>query len=124
MAHFAKFVSLARTPKEIKDEADKCAAPCPPASEAPIYPYGMCLSLDDETLDKLKLDADCDVGDVIHLCCLAKVTSCSKHDTSEGAKRRIELQVTDIALEDEDQENTSMSRAERIKQRYGKEEAA
>lgn len=118
MAHFAKFVSLARTPKELKaDEAKN--VPMPAAIEQPIYPYGTCISLEDEELDKLGLDADCDVGDTIHLCCMAKVTSCSKRDTSSGTTRRVELQITEVAIEDEDAEGAAaMSSETRIKGRY------
>ena len=126
MAHFAKFVSMAMSPEKAKETVGgsvPVAAPSPPP--APLYPYGLCLSLADEELAKLDLDPDCEVGDTIHLCCLAKVTECSSRDTSDGPKRRIELQITDLAIEDESTEMPpAMSREERIGRRYSKPEDA
>jgi hypothetical protein len=119
MAHFARFVSMVRTPKEIKEDTDKLVADTV-KMEQPLYPYGLCISLDDDILSKLDIDDDCDVGDTIHLCCLAKVTSSSKRDTSEGPKHHIELQITDMAVEDEDEENDAA--VKRMAGRYSKKE--
>lgn len=74
------------------------------AEDAPIYPYGLCICLTQDELEKLDLDSDCNVGDTIHLMAMAKVTSISKNETSEGENCRIELQITDLGLEDEDEE--------------------
>ena len=41
--------------------------PMETSSERPVYPWGVCFSLDDETLDKLDLDCDCSAGDEIEI---------------------------------------------------------
>lgn len=72
----------------------------------PKYPYGLCISLCDDELEKLNLDTDeVNVGDMLHMHCLAEVTSVSKRDDSNGPCCRIELQITNIAAESEDEEN-------------------
>lgn len=64
----------------------------------PNYPGGLCISLTHNELSKLGLDADCEVGDLLHAVCMAKVTSVSKTEDS----CRIEMQIIDIeVLEDE-----------------------
>lgn len=72
----------------------------------PRYPYGLCLSLCQDELQKLNLDdEDLGVGDMLHLNCLAKVTSVSSNETEDGEYCRVELQVTHIEAESEDAEN-------------------
>lgn len=103
-----KFVDMAITPAERKEDMPMMASS--PAA-LPTYPYGLCISLCDDELAKLKLPADCEVGDMLHMHCLAKVTSVSKNETTDGARTRIELQITAIAAEDEDGENEDAERA-------------
>jgi hypothetical protein len=96
-----KMVDMAKSPAE---QAESCM-PCDPATQ-PIYPYGLCLSLGQDELDKLGLeDEGVEVGDMLHLFALCKVTSISKNDTASGKTTRIELQITHIAEENEDAEN-------------------
>ena len=118
--HFAKFVNLARTPEELAAERAK-SNPNSPGYEQPVYPYGLCICLDEDMLNKLKLDTeDCEVGAKIHLCCMAEVTDFSQRKMDDGVRRRIELQVTDIALENEDEENAgALDNSERMAKRYG-----
>lgn len=88
------------------------------APMSPRYPWGLCLRLDEKQLAKLDLDADCEVGDMIHLFAMAKVTSVSSSDREGGEpSHNIELQITHLALEDEDDEN-EMSDDERSERRY------
>lgn len=108
---FAGMVDLARSPAEIKEErAEMRSAPMSVAPSVPIYPYGMCLSMDEEVLAKLGLEGDLpEVGEMIHLAGMAKVTSVSEREEvqPDGTKKRccrIELQITHLAAEDEDEE--------------------
>ena len=109
MAGFAAMKDMARSPEELKKDRDM-PAPVAARIEGPTYPYGLSLCLNDETLAKLGIDGDMpDVGDMIHLVAMAKVTCASESETTslDGGKetcRRIELQITHMACENEDEE--------------------
>lgn len=109
-----QFVDLAKTPKEVNEDVQSSPAM---VSDVAAYPYGLCISLDQETLDKLDLEDSPNVGDMIHMHCLASVTSVSKRevvDPATGEKScdcRIELQITGIALENESEENEEYERS-------------
>lgn len=91
------------------EEQEEAMNPSPPA-----YPYGLCISLCDDELEKLGLDDNVNVGDMLHMHCLAEVTSVSKRDDSNnGPSCRIELQIKFIAAEDEDEENEEEDKYER-----------
>ncbi|MFA7278765.1 MAG: capsid staple protein [Sterolibacterium sp.] len=75
---------------------------------ASVYPYGLCICLGQEELDKLGLTAECEVGDFLHVFALAKVTSVSTSDTGEGEKSRIELTITHMGVEDEEDEQAEV----------------
>lgn len=87
--------------KDAKQVENTMAVPM----EQPIYPYGLSICLTNEELDKLELEADCEIGDLLHIVCMAKVTSVSKNETTEGESCRIELQIIDIeTMENESEE--------------------
>ena len=97
-----KMTDMAKTPDEVKEDMDGPMA-------APVsvnrYPYGLCLSLDQDDLAKLDMPLDAEVGDMIHVMAFARVTSVSKQELADGkCNCRVELQITHLALEDEDQE--------------------
>lgn len=114
---FMKMVSMARSPEEIKEQMDKMTS-APEMPDGPQYPYGLCITLCDDELEKLGIDKDDmpEIGDMIHLMAMAKVTSVSQSANSSGDQRRIELQITDLSCEDEDDED------DRADRRYGKKE--
>lgn len=86
---------------ELADD-DKLDMVCPPALEdMPDYPYGLRITLTHRECEKLDLEPDCCVGDVIDLRCFARVTSISSNETTGGPECRIELQITDMACENE-----------------------
>lgn len=100
MKHIPAMVDMRRTAEEAQD------AMSPAMSCVPEYPYGLCISLSNDELAKLDLDtSDVEAGDMVHLFCMAKVTSINKRDTTDGVDTRIEMQITHIACEDEDDEN-------------------
>jgi hypothetical protein len=115
MARFSPMVDMANTPEEVTAELAKDAAmPSVPAASkpsVPTYDYGLCLRLNEESLEKLQIDGDLPaVGDMIHFVAMAKVTSASvsEREGTNGGKetcRSVELTVTHIGmLEDEDHE--------------------
>lgn len=92
---WSKLVSL-----ELDDEEkmDFCSPiPC----ERPDFPYGLRISLTENELEKLGLEADCDVGDMIDIRCFGTVTSVSLNDGEGGKSCRIEIQIEKMAVENE-----------------------
>ncbi len=101
MAKFGQMVSM-----ELDDE-DKLDACCPmPMPNKPDFPYGLRITLSDKELTKLKIDhADAFVGGIFHGCFMARITSVSADENSGGTSCRIEAQIENLAIEDEDAEN-------------------
>ena len=85
-------VDMAIEPEELQEGME---------TPSPIYPYGLCISLTEKDLGRLELDADCEVGDLLHMVSMSRVTSVSKNENG----CRIEMQIIDIeVLEDETEE--------------------
>jgi Major coat protein-like len=122
MGGFSTMVDMSRDQEEIKEDLP------PPAGKegGPLYPYGLCISLSEDELEKLGLDGELpQVGMMIHLSAMAKVTSVSQNEREQidGTKtlcKRVELQITHLATENEDEEDKEM----RHKAWYGGEEKA
>lgn len=94
-----KMINMARSVEQMQEVAS------PTPLNVPCYSYGLSLCFDQETLDKLNLDnEDVEVGDMLHLFAMAEVTSVSKQDTGRGEQCRVELTLTHIGLENENQE--------------------
>ncbi|MET4341944.1 capsid staple protein [Bradyrhizobium sp. RT9a] len=129
---FAKMVSMARTPEEAKAEVAKYDAPSPASvASVPTYPYGLCISLDEETMEKLGMDGEMpSVGEVMQFTAMAKVTSASinEREKSDGTKEqccRLELQITDMGVPAPDMASQSVEKsAQRRKRFYGATMAA
>lgn len=100
---------------------------CPSPKDAPLYPYGLCISLCQDELDKLGIDYDdvC-VGDIVHIHALGMITSksCSERQDGEPSER-IEIQITHLASESEDEEDKTMesvmSSSKKISKLYKKD---
>jgi hypothetical protein len=102
-------VDMAKTPEEVKEEIANDNRPSTAATngsspKVPVYPYGLCLSLEDESLEKLKLDGALPpVGATIFICGEARVTSASSSEREgpDGKKtscNRVELQFTRMGV--------------------------
>lgn len=75
-------------------------APIEPG-DAPAYPYGLTLHLDDDTLKKLGMTEVPAVGTEMLLQGKVVVTSCGMNQEQDGDKKsRCELQITDMELHD------------------------
>lgn len=119
MAHFTKMVPLHRTDDDKKKQEDRLKDMIEAKPDGLEYPPGCCMCLTDEVLEKLGIEDMPDTGDTIHICLMARVTGVS--DDRMG--KRIELQIEQMAVEDEDEENEEMSSEKRASKRYGKEAA-
>lgn len=112
---FFKMVDMHRTPQEKAEDGYETGSPAMPVG--PDYPYGLCLCLDNETMAKLNLDADCSVGDMIDVRAMCKVTSASEREVDGKPDRRIELQIVQMGVEDEGAEDAPAPKNR--KARYG-----
>jgi hypothetical protein len=101
------FVSLKKSPEDLAEE--KMGGPCS-IGDYPqdIYPYGTCISLCEDEIEKLNLGTDVDAGDTMFFACVGKVTSVNKRDTTDGQKMRVEIQITDIAVEEQEPEQEQL----------------
>lgn len=104
---FTKMVNMARTAEAVKEAIDKSPAAAFPPNE-PEFPWGLSLSFDEEVMDKLGIDEMPGVGDMCHMMAMAKVTSVSENEMMVNGKpkkcRRIEMQITDLGVENENEE--------------------
>lgn len=92
-------VDMRRTPAE-KTEATATA------DAAPDYPWGLSISLGKDELEKLGLTDEVEVGDMLHVHALGKVTSVStSSDETSGKCCRVEVQLTHMVGEDEDSDD-------------------
>lgn len=103
-----------------EDDVEKYASPLMESK----YPYGLQISLNEDSLDKLGVDiSDWEIGDVFPLDILAKVVSKSANET-EGGKSccNISLQITHIGGEEAEQEDgdeTSLAKHGYNRIKYG-----
>jgi hypothetical protein len=96
-------IDLKRTKEEKKESVAES-----PIDAVSDYPYGLCISFDEDTLEKLGLEEeDVEVGDMIHIHALGKVTSVSRYDNeTNGPCSRVEVQLTNmVGVEDEESED-------------------
>lgn len=85
--------NMKMTPKEAKEQYE------PKSLDSPQYPYGLCLNLDNDSLEKLGIPIPA-VGQELSLTAKVEVTSVSQYDSKNGHKNSsISLQITDMALE-------------------------
>jgi hypothetical protein len=118
-------VDLALTPDTVKQEIAERSAACTvtPSPSLPKYPYGCCLSLEDDTLEKLGLDGDLpSVGEMIQFTAIAKVTCASENERekSDGTTdkcRRIELQITHMNVLGTDPQQQAAEAADKRRKR-------
>ena len=109
--HAARLADLGKTPEEVKKEL----APVAVLSDAvkpstPVYPYGTCISLNDDVLAKVMPGEMPPVGAMVHGCFVGMVKACCPpteridadgKKTSSGACVEIEIQHLGFAAEDD-----------------------
>lgn len=68
--------------------------------EAPAYPYGLCISMDEESLKKLGLQAGkLTVGQAVMVHAAATVKSISLRMDEKEKHESVDMQLTDMAVE-------------------------
>lgn len=93
---------------EMSDEQKlDMAMPCFPGRDTPDFPYGMKIQMDEWLLDRLKLDQDVEVGDLLDMRCFAVVTSVRKEQTNGKSTCTVCLTIEKVAIESESEEGES-----------------
>ena len=88
-------VSMKRDPKEAAENSGMTTLA---AGDAPLYPWGLKLSLDDDQLKAMKLGLP-EVGSKLMVTALAEVvTARAEKDQDGGTEISCELQITDMSL--------------------------
>lgn len=95
----AKLVSMKITPAELKKRTEPRSLA---EGDAPAYPYGLSINLDDDALTKLGIGDDLPESETeMVLVAKVEVTNVSSSDSAGGGKRRsISLQITEMCLEE------------------------
>jgi hypothetical protein len=94
-----KLVSLELSPQEAKAETIEARE-----TEKPKYPYGTCLYLDEEALAKLGVKELPDVGSMLHIMAVGKVTGTSEREYEGGSHKTLDVQIVEMACEEADAE--------------------
>ena len=89
----AVLVSMKRAKKD-KDKSMECCSVGPEND----YPYGLCISLEDESLDKLSIDKLPTVGKKVKLTAEATVDRVSENASKDSKSRSVSLQITKMKL--------------------------
>lgn len=109
------FVDMALTPREVNDKVSEMASPVTEAAMSmPKYPYGLTMCLGSDELKKVGMTDMPSAGEMIHGSFMAKVTSVSERDTESGKDCRVELQVTHLSLDQNDEAPLSDRRAKKM----------
>jgi len=119
MKHLMPMIDMAQSKEEIEERYPAAVAKSDKAG--PIYPWGLCLRLSEKEIAKLNLDEAPEIGDMIHIFAMAKVTSVSANATENGENRSVELQITHMSVENEDEEDEESAAEERMENQKAKE---
>lgn len=114
-----KVVSMERTEAEKKKAEEMCKAmPC----DGPDYPWGLCINLGKEELDKLGVKGLPEVGEEFRIVATACVTRVSQSAGKDGIEHKgVELQITDMGVTDPDADEDSSEAAKTLYPKGGAE---
>lgn len=73
--------------------------PCA-AGDAPKYPYGLTLRLDNSSLDKLGMNALPKVGAQVSVQANGVITSVSQNESEKHSNRSVEIQIQELGVDD------------------------
>lgn len=111
MAKMLPMVSMAMSPEDRMETA----MPVPAMIDKPEYPWGLRICLTHKELEKMDLDpAGAVVGGIVHLHALARITDVTMSDGQSGNSCRVEMTITDMCIESEEEENSEYDRPGRV----------
>lgn len=111
-----ELVNLELKPAEAEAETTEAKE-----NERPLYPYGLCLHVTDETLAKLGLEG-CDVGDEIRIMAIGKVIGTSEQEYEGGKHSTLDVQLVEMGCEESGEEDEEGAHSKAARTLYGKGE--
>lgn len=87
-----KLVSMKQSPKEVKEQSE------PVKDEGPRYPYGLCLTLNEEALTKLGIKELPKVGESFTIAAKGTITMARSMETQGHNSKGVDLQITDLGV--------------------------
>ena len=91
----SSLINMENTPQEAQAQVGLT-----PAADAPKYPWGLEINLNDDSLDKLGVKSLPAVGTEVTIVAKATVSSTSERATEgEGACSSMNLQITDLQID-------------------------
>lgn len=89
----ASLINMQQSAEEAKEYSQ------PTEAEAPKYPWGLCITLNGDSLDKLGVKALPAAGSKVTIVAKAEVTRTSENQTQDGeSEMSLDLQITDMQL--------------------------
>jgi hypothetical protein len=82
----------------MKQKAEREEMPGEVEMDEPKYPYGLCINLDKDQLDKLGITSLPQVGSEMTIMAKAYVKSTSAYETQGGKDMSVGLQITDMEI--------------------------
>jgi hypothetical protein len=94
----ASLINMENTSAEAEEQVS-------PTADAPKYPWGLCISLNDESLEKLGVKTLPAVGTDVTIIAKATVSGTSEFSTEgEGSRASMDLQITDLQVDGMDRD--------------------
>ena len=104
MAGFRNMIDMTLSTEEKVEKRAEDMYP-PPILLMPDIPSGLCMCWDEDIIEKLGIDTEnCDVGDMLHVSGMVKLTSKSISESDAGVRMRFEVGFCLMAVEDENAE--------------------
>jgi hypothetical protein len=82
----------------MKQEAEREEMPGEIEYEEPMYPYGLCLRLEQDQMEKLSITTLPSVGTEMTITAKVFVKGTSAYETQGGKDMSMELQITDMEI--------------------------
>ncbi len=89
----SSLINMQNTPAEAKEQVS-------PTADAPKYPWGLSLSLNSDSLEKLGVKTLPSVGTEVTIVAKARVSNTSEYSTEgSGSEASMGLQITDLQID-------------------------
>lgn len=90
-------IDLKQTKKEVKSSGE--VAPSSISEDHPMYPWGLEVNLEEESLEKLKMSAgNFKIGQKLKMVCEVEITRISQNQSMKKKRESVNLQIQKMSL--------------------------